>query len=467
MAAATGRAAEQASRTPRLKRALCVKYLTFLSHIKRINVKRPWNRHYCCVFRTEGPEVVTMRGLIGSIVAPHRGRHPRNKDSLLSTLLSHMLSKPVRIASLDLDGTLINPTGEKHPNSILINSEAMQSIIAITKMRQYQVVIFSNQTSVSSPVCDAAHVERNKLPPLFTKVRRLTDALRYFYALCGGHIGGRNKLGRKDKLGRRLHAGGNPPIERPHGRAPPRDTPNGTTHRSNCGVSAFFAVGKGNIEALDPYPKPSEGQYCLFICLEGIKYALMLMSYFAKESRTLLEGELIMQKGKPLGEFLRLVVDMCEIPFLHTLVKRLRRGPFHLNKVRLLVLDVYLNALLRKMEFYVRFGREHPGYAAHVQFFLSDAGWGGSLGGAGEGGHADRSDLAGVPPPPELLRDELFLAHLVRCLACKNEVMKRLATTFSRALFNSEQSFYAGDNVGRDFDHSDVDLQHNHNPLAF
>ncbi|ANQ06757.1 Uncharacterized protein PCOAH_00011310 [Plasmodium coatneyi] len=426
----------QGIRAPRLKRALCVKYVTFLSYAKKINLKGPWNRYYGCLFRTAGPAITSIKGLMRTVVMPHGGRLPRNKDVLLANLLKHILSKPVKIASFDFDGTLINPTGEKHPNSVLVSTEAIQSIIVLKKIHQYKVVIFSNQTNVSSPLYDSAHVEQNKLPILFTKIEQLTDALRYFHALHGNH------------LSVQLNGGSYRSVNRRCGRATPPDTPIGAAHKNNFPVNAFFAVGKGNIEALDIYPKPSEGQYCLFICLEGMKYVLLLMSYFAKTHRTLLEREAIKQKDKPLGEFLLLVLDMLSNPYLRALVKKLRKGrPFHLNKVRLLMLDVYINALLQKMELYTHFGRDHPGYASHVDFFLSDADWGGNVA------------RVGSPPPPELLRDELFLTHLTRCLARKNEIMKRLTTTFSSVLFNFKDSFYAGDNVGRDFDKSDVDLQ--------
>ncbi|GAB65225.1 hypothetical protein PCYB_052430 [Plasmodium cynomolgi strain B] len=349
------RAAAQPSRTPRLKRALCVKYVTFLSYAKTIRLKGPWNRYYGCLFRTAGPAVTSMRGLLGTVVMPHGGgelprkkelpfakpprkkellfdkpprnkellfaKLPRNKELLFAKLLSHMLSKPVKIASFDFDGTLINPTGEKHPNSVLVSTEAIHSITVLKKIHQYNIVIFSNQTCVSSPLYDSTHVEQNKLPILFSKMQQLTDALRYFYALYESQLGGQ------------LNGVGYPSIKRRRGRrVPPDDTPIGPTHKNNCSVSAFFAVGKGNIEALDIYPKPSEGQYCLFICLEGIKYALIIMSYFAKGYGSLLEREIMKQKDKPLGEFLRVVVDMFSNPYLCALVKRLRRGVFHLNK---------------------------------------------------------------------------------------------------------------------------------------
>ncbi|EUD66992.1 hypothetical protein C922_02576 [Plasmodium inui San Antonio 1] len=357
----------------------------------------------------------------------------------------------LKIASFDLDGTLVNPTGDKHPNSVILSREAIQSIIVLRKIHQYKVVIFSNQTSVSSPLYDCAHVERNKLPLLFSKMAKLAETLRYFYALYGSD------------LGVQLNRDTYPSMEGRRGRGPPADTPIiGAAQRNNFPVSAFFAVGKGNIEALDMYPKPSEGQYCLFICLEGVKYALLVMSYFAKRHRTLLEREVIRQKDKPLGDFLQLVLDMLSNDYLRALVKKLRRGFFHLKKVSLLVLDVYINGLLQKMESYTRFGRDHPGYAAHVEFFLRDVEWGRYVGNDSEGGEGDgddRTDPVGAPPSPELLRDDVFLSHLTRCLARKNEIMKRLAATFSSVLLNSQESFYAGDNVGRDFDKSDVDLQ--------
>ncbi|KJP89150.1 hypothetical protein AK88_01236 [Plasmodium fragile] len=434
---ATKAPCSQASRSPRLKRALCVKYINFLSYTKKINLKGPWNRYYGCLFRTTGPGVTSMKGLVRrTVMMPHGGGQlVRNKDMLFGKLLSHVLSNPVKIASFDVDGTLINPTGEKHPNNVLISMEALHSIILLKKIHQYKVVVFSNQTNVSSPLYDAAHVEQNKLPILFSKMEQLNDALRYFYALYASQVGVALNGGGYRSIERRLG-------ERQRGRGRP-------AHTSNCAVNAFFAVGKGNIEALDMYPKPSEGQYCLFICLEGIKYALILMSYFGKAHRTLLEREVMKQKDKPVADFLQLVLDMLNNPFLCALVKKLRRGLFHLNKVRLYVLDVYINALLHKMELYTRFGRDHPGYAPYIEFFLSDAEWGNCYAGR----------VGVVPPSPELLRDEIFLVHLTRCLARKNEIMKRLASTFSSVLFNFKESFYAGDNVGRDFDKSDVDFQ--------
>ncbi|CAA9986915.1 conserved Plasmodium protein, unknown function [Plasmodium knowlesi strain H] len=431
----------QGSRAPRLKRALCVKYITFLSYAKKINLKGPWNRYYGCLFRTAGTAITSMRGLMGTAVIPRGGRLPRNKDMLFDKLLNHMLSKPVKIASFDFDGTLMNPTGEKHPNNVLISREAIQNIIVLKKIHQYKVVIFSNQTNVSSPLYDSTHMEQNKLPVLFSKVEQLTDALRYFNSFYASHP----KVPQKGDT--------HPSIWRQRGRTLPSHTPIGTAHRNNSALNAFFAIGKGSIEALDIYPKPSDGQYCLFICLEGIKYVLLLMSYFAKAHRILLERQAIKQKDKPLGEFLQLVLDMLSNRHLQVLVKKLRRRPFHLNKIRLLILDVYLNTLLRKMELYRRFEKEYPAYAAHVEFFLSDAEW--SIH-ASEGGH---DDCVGEFPSPDLLRDELFLTHLTRCLAQKNDAMKRLAVTFSSVLFNFKESFYAGDNVGRDFDKSDVDLQ--------
>ncbi|GAW79733.1 conserved Plasmodium protein, unknown function [Plasmodium gonderi] len=492
----------------RIKRSLCIKYINFLSYLKKCKLKRPWHRYYCCVFQMAGVEMTSVKGLTCKSLQ-NSTKVSRNKDTFFIKCMNHLISKPINIASFDLDGTLMNIHGCKHTNTLLFSKEVLFNIFNFKEKQKFQIVIFSNQTSVSSPVHDYHYLKRCKLPILFRKLVNLRRALSYFYALYRHQNGGKFKavptsqnlqkcqavptsqnlqkcqaLPTSQNLQKCQALPTSQACEkwnyRVHGKHCVVVVPNQKCHGERCFqklnyrrsamgsskmrrsnensdkiksiekrggnvVNTFYAIGKGNMEPIDIYPKPCGGQYYLYMCLEGIKYIIILIRYFGNLHKELLEKEINKGVNKPLEDFLRLTIEICNNEEIYNIVKKNRRCYFHLNTMSLQMIEIYINSLLKKSKFYIFLKNGYPQYVGYVNYFLNDF--------VEESPPWDEEDLK------QLLKDECFLKHLTLCLVYKNKIMKNLSAIFSNLLFNFDHSFYVGDNIGRDFDKSNIDLK--------
>ncbi|CRG93398.1 phosphatase, putative [Plasmodium gallinaceum] len=464
----------------RIKKSVCIKYLKFLFYLKRYNFENKWNRYYCCLFQTID-EKTTLKKLVLHKFS-NNFEKIKKKEILFKKYLSYLISKPIKIASFDFDGTLINSHFNKHKNNLLYDKNVLNTLYNLKN--EYKIIIFSNQTNVSSCVHDYDHLRFQKLPNFFLKIRNFKNSLKYFYTLfCdtkrsnfsylnNSHktknklylfiLNLQNKFGKckSSYLYRKYHSYLLNQItltpqmcnyltkkkknfktvlnKRYYLKESLR---NNKRNKLNF-LYYFFSIGKYGIEDLDIYTKPNVGQFALYICLEAIKYLIILNFYF-KNSFELIKKEISNIENKELRSFILLSIDIFNIDEIRELTKNIKRKNFYIDKISLKILDIYVNFLLKKTKPYIFVKQKYPN-SILIDFFLNDQ---------------ITTNIQNKKEIWNLLNDNENLKYLIFCLIYKNKIMKNLMKQFSNLLFNFKSSFYVGNNIGRPFDKSDIDLK--------
>ncbi|CRG98908.1 phosphatase, putative [Plasmodium relictum] len=464
----------------KVKKSVCIKYLKFLFYLKRYNFEKKWNRYYCCLFQTVD-EKTTLKKLALDKFSNNL-EIIKNKEFFFKKYVSYLLSKPIKIASFDFDGTLINSHSNNHQNNLLYDKNVLNTLYNLKS--EYKIIIFSNQTNVSSCVNDYDHLRFQKLPNFFIKIQNFKNSLKYFYTLfCNtkksnfSYLNNSNKtksklylffLNLKNKLGhdeynylcrkynfyffnhiilnqkkynylekkkRNLKKNINKKFYL-------KENSRNNKRNSFNFIHYFFSIGKCGIEEIDIFTKPNWGQFGLYICLEAMKYLIILNFYF-RDSFELLKKDLSNLENEELRSFVLLSIDIFNIDEIRELTKNIKRKNFYIDKMSLRILDIYVNFLLKKTKPYILIKQKYPN-SILIDFFLNDQ---------------IKTIIKNKKEIWNLLNDNENLKYLIFCLMYKNKIMKNLMKHFSSLLFNFKNSFYVGNNIGRHFDKSDIDLK--------
>ncbi|KAI4840096.1 phosphatase [Plasmodium brasilianum] len=532
----------------RFKRSICVKYLKLLFYLKKHRFEKKWNRYYCCLFQTAEKEITTTLKKVVHKTLSKDILSIKNKKGQFENFVSLLLTKPVKIASFDFDGTLINTVQSKHVNNLVYNERVLTALVKLSEKgketeKKYKFVIFSNQTNVSSCAHNYDNIKYHKLPIFFSKIQGFKNALSYFHSLFSSEEKQKQKHQRKEDKGeteekkkkrkkkkkatsllrypyniteegtnqfycfilrlmekiieeknsvylcRRFYARFSRGflLTRPRGPPPQakekeanevnaEDVTNvinaaneetalnvwmATKRPAQCRrkmqnsefLNYFFSIGKCEIREIDIYAKPNDGQYSLYICLEAIKYLIILNCYFKYSCKLGIE-EINGIENKELQNFFLLGNDIFGINEIRELTKNLKRRYFDINKISLRILDTYTNFLLKRTKAYSNLREtnyDNSNSSSVINFFFNDQ--------MGDDGGVSFAPSIEEKQLLALLNEEKFIQNIIPCLICKNKIMKRLAMHFAGLLFNFEDSFYIGNNVGRPYDKSDVDLK--------
>ncbi|SCM05460.1 phosphatase, putative [Plasmodium chabaudi adami] len=522
----------------KIKRSVCVKYLKFLYYLKNCNLEKQWNRYYCCVFKTALDENITIKRLAERKYL-NKIKLIKNKEIRYNKLLSYLVSKPIKLSSFDFNDTLVNTKNGKHSNNILFDKNIFKSLFNLLNTRNYQIVIFSNQTNVSSCVHDYDNLKYNKLPNFFSKIRDFKKSLAYFNSLF---ISENQKKCKQIKSHDIIQTNlfpfssaspllwdNNKSQENYQNFPPSNETsifmhilkaqskhndcytylvrkyfdrffssshvhnykekkkkiyifPKNNRHvltetcinnsnlrrqkknkirnyksciRSkivlNCNsLNYFFSLGKCEISEIDMYSKPEIGQYCLYMCIEGIKY-LIILKYYFNDFYKFIENNMNMITNEDLKDFIKLSIDIFNSEEICILTKNIKkRNYLNINKLTLKILDTYINTIIHKNEKYILLKEKHKDDIQFIEFFL-----------------CDQIYIPSTNMDEKILFNKLnnndFLKHLLFWLVYKNKIIRKLTNHFSSLLLNFRHSFYVGNNVGRSFDISDVDLKFSQN----
>ncbi|ETW30282.1 hypothetical protein PFFCH_02298 [Plasmodium falciparum FCH/4] len=185
----------------KIRKNVCIKYLRFLYYLKKIKFRKEWNRYYSCVFQMSDGymsinELVYKK--LGTSINikkinnnnndnnnnnnnSNNNNNDNNSEILFNCFINFLLRKSLKIASFDFDGTLINKHfSNNHKNNIIFDKERIP-ILNSLKKKKYEIVVFSNQTCVSSCVQNYEHLCSHKLPNFFLKIKNFQNSLNYFY----------------------------------------------------------------------------------------------------------------------------------------------------------------------------------------------------------------------------------------------------------------------------------------------
>ncbi|SBS93637.1 phosphatase, putative [Plasmodium ovale curtisi] len=423
--------------------------------------EKGWNRHYCCLLKTTTEEKTTLKRLVRNIL-PCNVRKIKNKESRYNVYLSYLISKPIKIASFDFNDTLVNTTCSKHINNIILNINVLETLFHLRNKKKYSMVIFSNESNVSSGIYDHDHdhdhVKYNKLPNFFSKIESFKKSLFYFYTiflskekkknfsffttsqLCSTYEQNRIWEYRHRLLLRKMKN------IKLRNSSLFKSLNYVKKQKKNNFFSYFFSIGKGETSEIDMYRKPNEGLCSLYICLEAIKHLIILNFYF-KSSHNLINTQMYNNiENEQLITFFRLSIEIFQSKEVLNIAKHINNGYlFDLNKMAIKILDTYINILVKKTKLYIFVKEKYPNFIALINFFLHD--------------QEDFSFQIEWEKLLDFVNDDIFLKHVTACLVYKNRIIKKLSSIFSSVLFNCRDSFYVGNNAGRHFDRSDVDLQ--------
>lgn len=521
----------------KIKRSVCVKYLKFLYYLKNCNLEKQWNRYYCCVFKTVLDENITIKRL-AERKSLNKIKLIKNKEIRYNKLLSYLVSKPVKISSFDFNDTLVNTKHGKHNNNILFDRNVFKALFNLLNTRNYQIVIFSNQTNISSCVHDYENLKFNKLPNFFSKISDFKKSQFYFNSLFISENPKKRKQIKSPTIIQTNHFPFSSSSlilwnniksqEKYRNIFSPNETnifmnilkkqlkhsdcyiylirkyfyrfstsspvynykekqkniyifPKNNKHRLaetfinnsnlkrekkkkmsshnnykgskrskvvlNCNsLNYFFSLGKCEISEIDIYSKPEIGQYCLYMCIEGIKY-LIILKYYFNDFYKFIENNMNMITNEDLKNFIKLSIDIFNSEEICILTKNIRkRNYLNINKLVLKILDTYINKIIHKNEKYILLKEKHKDDIQFIEFFLCDQIYNSSI-------NLDEKKLFNK------LNNDDFLKNLLFWIVYKNKIIRKLTNYFSSLLFNFRNSFYVGNNVGRSFDVSDIDLK--------
>ncbi|WBY56367.1 phosphatase [Plasmodium yoelii yoelii] len=517
----------------KIKRSVCVKYLKFLYYLKNSNLEKQWNRYYCCVFKRVLDENITIKQLAERKYL-NKIKLIKNKEIRYNKLLSYLVSKPVKISSFDFNDTLVNTKHGKHSNNILYDRTIFKALFNLLNIRNYQIVIFSNQTNVSSCVHDYENLKFNKLPNFFSKISDFKKTLFYFNSLfisensqkykqtktptniqnnplsfssasslilwdniksqekyrnsflqnetnifmkqlkhsdcyiylirkyfdrfyTSSHVNNYKKKQKKIyifpknnkyRLAERFVNNSN--LREKKKKMKSHNNYKGCKRSKivlNCNsLNYFFSLGKCEISEIDIYSKPEIGQYCLYMCIEGIKY-LIILKYYFNDFYKFIENNINMITNEDLKKFIKLSIDIFNLEEICILTKKIKkRNYLNINKLALKILDTYINKIIHKNEKYILLKEKYKNDIQFIEFFLCDQIYNSSI-------NFNEKKLFNK------LNNDDFLKNLLFWLVYKNKIIIKLTNHFSTLLFNFRHSFYVGNNVGRSFDMSDIDLK--------
>lgn len=234
----------------------------------------------------------------------------------------------------------------------------------------------------------------------------------------------------------------------------------------------YLAIGKWGLKQIDIYPKPEIGLFALFICLEAIKQFLIWNCYF--KNSEILTKQMVMKKEtkqekkkKEIKEtnnenistteyrdylyyFLKIYEEIFSINKIKLLTHNMKRNHLNLNNLALQILNIYIIDVLKKCTYFKEIEKQNIDMEI-IHLFLND------------------SDPISFPISKiqeqkkeqtimSFLDNTENLKHIISLLIYKNQIIKRLMNISILLFFNSNESFYVGNNMGRDFDKSDTDL---------
>lgn len=265
-------------------------------------------------------------------------------------------------------------------------------------------------------------------------------------------------------------------------------------------INYFFSFGKYGIEDIDIFTKPSEGQFCLYICLEFIKYLIILNFYFNKYLELLKKKKRLIMDNESLYILLTLNKDIFSLDKVSELIHmvlykkynknkqdtcsdNINEHPFNVNKLCLQIFDIYINSLLQKKKMNLRLMnslklQESKHLLFFINFFLNDQeqnSWNNNFSNSemekliyeqkkkkirkikneqdGDEEEEKEEDIF-----LKLLNNsDHFVTYIIINLMYKNKIIKNVAKKISQVFINNQESFYVGDNIGRPFDKSDID----------
>ncbi|SOV22255.1 phosphatase, putative [Plasmodium sp. DRC-Itaito] len=625
----------------KIRKNVCIKYLRFLYYLKKIKFTKEWNRYYTCVF--EIPDgYMSLKELVykkfgTSLNINHNNNYNNyNNEKVFYNFINYVLRKPLKIASFDFDGTLINKNfSNNHINNIIFNKEKIP-ILDSLKKDKHEIVVFSNHTCVSSCVQDYEHLCSHKLPNFFLKIKNFKNSLNYFYKhyiittqkgkninininkninmnknininkninmnknininkninnnydnqiiyhSVEDIISKNNQNSRYDKIIEKKISFNielyycflkllNKKLESPYNKTYLFNKYNIdivsstnfliTTKRNNlfynnhkriilelknknmykpfflyynknnkkyihynylknyyilknlifkkkkkfysCRkkknsyilnyINYFFSFGRCGIEDIDIFSKPSEGQFCLYICLEAIKYLIILNCYFNKYLQLLKKKKRLIMNNKNLYKLLSLNKDIFSLQQVKELIDiviykniyiknkqeinihNINEHPFDINKLCLQIFDIYINSLLHKKKEKekenIRFVNslkleESKLFLFFINFFLNDQNekdW------KNYGSNQKMENLIKKDEEQHIFLKLLnttdhFVMYIIINLMYKNKIIKNVSKKISDIFINTEESFYVGDNIGRPFDKSDIDRKYANN----
>ncbi|SPJ09901.1 phosphatase, putative [Plasmodium sp. DRC-Itaito] len=628
----------------KIRKNVCIKYLRFLYYLKKIKFRKEWNRYYSCVFEMSDGymsinELVYKKfGISLNINNNNNNSHNNNynNDIPFNSFINFLLRKSLKIASFDFDGTLINKNfPNNHINNIIFDKEKIP-ILNSLKKKKYEIVVFSNQTCVSSCVQNYEHLFSHKLPNFFLKIKNFKNSLNYFYKhfiittqnehdkkekkkiiinnnnndnnintnnnqiiyynmeniiskktknniydkinkrIIGLNIAlyycflkllnkkiqnnynnrylfnkynihminskiflitkKRNDLFYK-KLKNRIVKLRNKNIYKPfflyynknnkkyihynylklyhilkyfHSEKKKKKNifylyiKKKNSYILNY-INYFFSFGKYGIEDIDIFTKPSEGQFYLYICLEAIKYLVILNCYFNKYLELLKKKKRLIMDNKNLYTLLSLNKDIfslhevCALMDMviykkykknkqHTYRDNINEHPFNINKLCLQIFDIYINSLLQKKKMNLRFAnllklQESKHVLFFINFFLNDQEQNSWRNYSSKSKmekfiyEQKQTKIRKIEKKKEeeeeeeeehiflklLNNSDDFVKYIIINLMYKNKIIKNVAKRISDLFINNQESFYVGDNIGRPFDKSDIDKKYANN----
>ncbi|SOV75607.1 phosphatase, putative [Plasmodium sp. gorilla clade G3] len=651
----------------RIRKNVCIKYLRFLYYLKKIKFRKEWNRYYSCVFQMSDGymsinELVYKKlGTSLNININNIKNINNNNETIFNSFINYLLRKPLKIASFDFDGTLINKDFcNNHMNNIIFDKEKIP-ILDSLKKKKYEIVVFSNQTCVSSCVQNYENLCSHKLPNFFLKIKNFKNSLNYFYK----HfiITTQNEHDKKEKKINKINNNNNDNNNNNNNDNYNNNNDNYNNNNDNYNnnndnynnnnynnynnnnnnnqiiyynvediivkkiknnmydntnqretgfnialyycflkllnkklqctynniylfnkynidmittknllitlkrnhlfykklknrivklknknrykpfclyynknnkkyiyykylkkyyilkyldfqknifdsyikkrnsyilnyINYFFSFGKCGIGDIDIFTKPSKGQFYLYICLEAIKYLVILNCYFNKYLELLKKKKRLIMDNKNLYTLLSLNKDIfsldevCELMDMviykkykknkqDTYLDNINQHPFNVNKLCLQILDIYINSLLQKEKINLRFVNslkleESKQLLFFINFFLNDQeqnNW------KNYSFNSKMENLINEQEEEEeeeekekediflklLNNSDHFLTYIIINLMYKNKIIKNVAKKISSLFINIQDSFYVGDNIGRPFDKSDIDKKYANN----